>query len=271
MDLGITDRIAFVAGASSGLGYATAVALAREGCRVAICSRDRQRIESAAGQIAQDAGIDEDRVLPLVCDVTDEDSIKSALDETIDRFGRLNILITNAGGPPAGYIDDFSADDWRKALELNLISTINLCRHALPYLRMAAAEAQGMARILMITSVSARQPIPNLYLSNTARAGVQGFAKSLSEELGPLGITVNTIMPGYTKTERLGELSQAVHARTGQSIEEIEAGWAESNALKRLGEPEEFAATAAFLVSQPAAYITGIGMVVDGGRVKHIV
>lgn len=123
----------------------------------------------------------------------------------------------------------------------------------------------------MITSVSARQPIPNLYLSNTSRAGVQGFAKSLSEELGPLGITVNTIMPGYTKTDRLGELADAVHAQTGKPLEDIEAGWAEANALKRLGEPEEFAATAAFLVSQPAAYITGIGMVVDGGRVKHIV
>ena len=270
MDLGLTNRVAFVAGASSGLGFATAVTLIREGCLVAICSRDRGRIDDAARQIAQEAGEDASKILPIVCDVTDEDSIKNALHTTIDHFGRLNILITNAGGPPAGYVDDFSADDWRNALELNLMSTINLCRHGLPYLKMAAAEAEGMARILMITSVSARQPIPNLYLSNTARAGVQGFAKSLASELGPLGITVNTIMPGYTKTERLGELSAAVHARTGASIEEIEAGWAEANALKRLGEPEEFAAAAGFLVSEAAGYITGIGLVVDGGRVKHL-
>ena len=271
MDLGLTNRVAFIAGASSGLGYAVAEVLLNEGCKIAICSRDKGRIEEAAAHLADSTGKEMDEILPLVCDVTDEDSIKSGLNATVERFDGLNILITNSGGPPAGYVDDFSSDDWRNAFELNLMSTINLCRHSLLHLKMAAAEAGGLARILMITSVSARQPIPNLYLSNTARAGVQGFAKSLSEELGPLGVTVNTIMPGYTKTERLGELSAAVHARTGQTIEDIEAGWAESNALKRLGEPEEFAATAAFLVSRPAAYITGIGMVVDGGRVKHIV
>ncbi len=178
--------------------------------------------------------------------------------------------MTNAGGPPAGYIDNFSADQWRDALELNLISTINLCRHALPLLKKAAASPDPVARILMVTSVSARQPIPNLYLSNTSRAGVQGFAKSLSLELGPLGITVNTIMPGYTKTARLKDLSDAIQAQTGQTEAEIESSWAADNALKRLGEPEEFAAAAAFLVSKPAGYITGIGMVVDGGRVKNL-
>lgn len=271
MDLGLKDRVAFIAGASGGLGYATAYALIKEGCRVAICSRNEQRINDAAKALAAEAGVETDRLLPLVCDVTDEEQIGRVLTSTVNTFGRLNILITNAGGPPAGYVEDFTADQWRQAIELNLISTINLCRHGLPYLKAAAEGADALSRILMITSVSARQPIPNLYLSNTSRAGVQGFAKSLSEEMGPLGITVNTIMPGYTKTDRLGELADAVQAQTGKSLKEIEAGWAEANALKRLGEPEEFAATAAFLVSKPAAYITGIGMVVDGGRVKHLV
>ena len=270
MDLGLTDRIAFVAGASDGLGYATAAALLKEGCKVAICSRSKDRINDAATNLAKETGVDSDQILPLVCDVTNEDHIMRALYEVTERWSGLNILITNAGGPPAGFIDDFSSENWREAIELNLISTINLCRHALPLLKKAANEEDALSRILMVTSVSARQPIPNLYLSNTSRAGVQGFAKSLSLELGPLGITVNTIMPGYTKTARLTDLSKAIQKQTGKSESEIEAGWAEDNALKRLGEPEEFAATAAFLVSKPAAYITGVGMVVDGGRVKHL-
>ena len=270
MDLGIKDRVAFVAGASEGLGYAIASVLAQEGCKVAICSRDKDRITDAAHNIAADAQVPGDNVMPIVCDVTDEDQIMRALYEVTEAWGGLNILITNAGGPPPGLVDDFSSDDWRQALELNLISTINLCRHALPLLKKAAAEEDPISRILMITSVSARQPIPNLYLSNTSRAGVQGFAKSLSIELGPLGITVNTIMPGYTRTARLSDLSAELHEKTGKSVEEIEASWAEDNALKRIGTPSEFAAAAAFLVSKLAAYITGIGMVVDGGRVKNL-
>ena len=268
MDLGLKGKVAFVAGASSGLGYAAALALLQEGCSVAICSRNEDRIQAAAARLAEESN--SNNILPLVCNVKDEEAIQGAYQKVLEKWGKMNILITNAGGPPAGFIDDFNADQWRDALELNLISTINLARHALPAIK-AAAEDDGLARILMITSVSARQPIPNLYLSNTARAGVQGFAKSLSEELGPLGVTVNTIMPGFTKTERLSELSEAVQKRTGQSIEEIEASWADANALKRMGDPSEFAATVAFLVSKPAAYITGIGMVVDGGRVKHLV
>ena len=270
MDLGLTNRVALVAGASEGLGYATALALAKEGCRVAICSRSKERIEAAARQMIEEGRVAEEQVLPLVCDVTNEDAIMKVMFEVTEQWGGFNILITNAGGPPAGYIDNFSADQWREALELNLISTINLCRHGLPLLKKAAAAPDALSRVLMITSVSARQPIPNLYLSNTSRAGVQGFAKSLSLELGPLGITVNTIMPGYTKTARLNDLSTAIQEQTGKTAEEIERGWAEDNALKRLGEPAEFAAAATFLVSKPAGYITGVGLVVDGGRVKHL-
>lgn len=266
MDLGLDDRTAFIAGASSGLGYAVARQLMLEGCKVAICSRDEARIRAAAERLPYGTGA----TLPLVCDVTDEQQIEDALAETISKYGGLNILIANAGGPPSGFIEDFTADQWREALELNLISTINLCRHALPHLRKAAQEEDGLARILMITSVSAKQPIPNLYLSNTARAGVLGFAKSLSEELGPEGITVNSILPGYTLTERLGDLAQAQHRQTGKSIRAIEQEWGEANALKRLGTPEEFASAVAFLVSARASYITGVALAVDGGRVKGL-
>jgi 3-oxoacyl-[acyl-carrier protein] reductase len=268
MDLGLTDRVAFVAGASSGLGHAAAAELAHEGCRVALCSRSASRITDAADAIASEAGVDADRLLPLACDVTDEAQIEDAIADTVAHFGGLNVLLTNAGGPPSGSVDDFDADDWRDAVELNLMSTINLCRHALPHLREAADD--GLARILMVTSVSAKQPIPNLDLSNTARAGVQGFAKSLANDLGPAGITVNTLLPGYTRTERLKDLAETIQARTGQSYDEVEADWAEDNALKRIGTTEEFAAAVAFLASQRAAYITGVALPVDGGRIKHL-
>jgi 3-oxoacyl-[acyl-carrier protein] reductase len=270
MDLGLNDRVAFVAGASAGLGYACAHALLTEGCRVALCARDTARIQAAAEQLMAETSTGADRVLALTCDVTDEAQIVQALEQAAAHFGKLHILVTNAGGPPSGFIGDFTAEAWRAALDLNLMSTINLCRHALPYLR-AAAHADHHARILMITSISAKQPIPNLYLSNVARAGVQGFAKSLSLELGPEGITVNTVLPGYTRTERLSELSEATHRRTGKPVAEIEAGWAEDNALKRIGTPEEFAAAVTFLASARASYITGIGFPVDGGRSKHLI
>ncbi len=267
MDLGLESASAFVSGASSGLGRAIARELLREGCNVAICSRDQERIVEAAEALQSETGA---RVLPVVCDVTDEEQICTALKQTTVAFGSLNILVTNAGGPPPGKIDDFSADAWRDALELNLISTINLTRNALPYLRSAAAEPNGFGRILMISSLTAKQPVPSLYLSNVSRAGVQGFAKSLSEEIGTDGITVNTILPGYTRTDRLSHLSKAQSERTGKPVEDIEAEWAVHTALKRIGTEDEFAAAATFLLSRPASYITGVSLAVDGGAVKSL-
>ncbi len=270
MDLGIKGRAAFVAGASSGLGYAVARALAREGCRVAICSRSEERIVAAAGRLAQEAGVDQGSVLPLSCDVTSEHGVQEGIDRAAAHFRGLHILVTNAGGPPPGYIDDLSLETWRAGIELNLVSAIQLCRAALPHLRAAAASDDPHGSILMITSISAKRPIPSLYLSNATRAGVQGFAKTLSEELGPDGITVNTILPGYTRTERLKELSEHLALTSGRSAEEVEAGWAEGNALRRIADPEEFAAAAAFLVSKRATYVTGVGFPVDGGWSKHV-
>lgn len=267
MDLGLNGATALVTGASAGLGYAAAAALAAEGCHVAICSRNRERIDAAAASLSGTPG----RVVPLVCDVTDEDQIEATMRTVGDLFGgSLNILVTNARGPKSGLVGDFDASAWRDALDLNLISTINLCRHALPLVKDATAVDAGFARILMVTSVSAKQPIPALYLSNVSRAGVQGFAKSLAEELGPLGVTVNTVLPGYTTTERLSELADATEQRTGQSAESVYQSWADLTALKRLGKPEEFGAVVAFLASRKASYVTGQAVVVDGGRVKGL-
>jgi len=266
MDLGLANRTAFVAGASKGLGRAAARELAQEGCRVAICSRDEDRITSTAKDLQETTGTE---VLPLVCDVTDEAQVEAAIAETVDTFGDLHVLVTNAGGPPSGAATEVDPSDYRDAVELNLMSTISLCDAALPHLR-TAAEDDDHARIIMVTSVSAKQPIPTLALSNTARAGVQGYAKSLADDLGPTGITVNTVLPGYTRTERLEDLAEDIQERTGQSRAEIEAGWADDNALPRIGEPEEFAATVAFLASARARYVTGVAMPVDGGRSKHV-
>jgi 3-oxoacyl-[acyl-carrier protein] reductase len=266
VDLGLANRTAFIAGASSGLGFAVAKTLLEEGCQIAICSRDTHRIEEASASLSPLG-----EVHPFVCDVTDEQQIEQTMAAAAETFGgKINVLVTNAGGPPAGHIGDFDADDWRRGFELNLVSTINLCRHALPYVRAAASSPDHHGRIIMITSISAKQPIPNLYISNTSRAGVQGFCKSLSEELGPEMITVNTVLPGYTRTQRLGELASAGMAKSGKSVEETFAEWAEMTAMKRLATPDEFAASVAFLASRQAAYITGIALPVDGGRVKGL-
>ncbi len=266
MDLGLTNRTAFVAGASKGLGWATARELAQEGCRVAICSRDGDRIASAAEEIREETDAE---VLPLVCDVTSTDQVEAAIAQTVDTFGGLHVLVTNAGGPPSGGATEMDLQDYRDAVELNLMSTIALCDAALPHLRTAAAE-DDHARIIMVTSVSAKQPIPTLALSNTARAGVQGYAKSLAEDVGDTGMTVNTVLPGYTRTQRLEDLAEDIQVETGQSYDEIEAGWAHENALPRIGDPEEFAAAVAFLASKRAGYVTGTALSVDGGRSKHV-
>ena len=263
------DTRAFVAGASSGLGRAIARQLLMEGCRVAICSRPGPRLDDARRWLLDETGCKPENVIALACDVTREEDVVKALAEAADRLGGLDLLVTNAGGPRTGQIDDLTADDWRTGIELNLMSTINLSRAALPHLR-AARQAGRHASILMISSLSAKQPIMSLYLSNVARAGVQGFAKSLSEELGVVGITVNSILPGYTRTDRLSHLSESLHERTGRSIEDIEAGWAANSALKRIGTEEEFAAAATFLLSPRAGFITGQALVVDGGAVKSI-
>jgi 3-oxoacyl-[acyl-carrier protein] reductase len=262
VDLGLKGRTAIVAAASSGLGKATALELAAEGANVVINGRNPERLQQAADEIRSATGA---QVLPIAGDVTREDDVHRLIAEAKKELGRVDILVTNAGGPPAGFFDDFSAEHYRNAVELNLISTINLCREAVPQMR-----AQRWGRIVAITSIAAKQPVENLILSNTARAGVLGFIKSLSQQVAADGITVNTVCPGYHLTERLKSLGSLTAEREGIPVEEIYARWASSTSAKRVGQPAEFGAVVAFLCSDRASYVTGTAIQVDGGANKGI-
>lgn len=255
VDLGLTGRVALVAGASSGLGFAIASELAREGAHVSIASRSAERISAATAQIDA-AG--EGRVFGLAVDVRDEAAVGNWVDETASRLGGIDIVVANAGGPPAGTATEFDLDGYRDGLELNLLSSIGLVHAALPHVR---RSPQG--RILFVTSITVKQPAPGLALSNTSRAAVVGYAKSLLHELGDLGPTVNVLAPGLTRTARLEELAGG----------DTDAGLAAMSAdipLKRVGEPEEFAAAAVFLASRRASFITGVVLPVDGGAFRGL-
>jgi len=262
MDLLLKGRVAAVAAASKGLGKAVAQELAAEGALVAICSRDPERIHKAATAIAEATG---SQVLPIVADVTTKAGCEDFIARTVAHFGRLDILVTNAGGPPPGPADGFSDEQWQEALQLNLLSTVRLVTAALPHLR---KSDQG--RVIAMTSVSAKQPLDNLVLSNAARAGVLGYIKSLANELGHTGITFNALLPGWTRTERVEELLAARARQRGVSIEEAAADILATIPARRMGTVAEFAAAAAFLASGRASYINGVALQVDGGRVQSL-
>jgi 3-oxoacyl-[acyl-carrier protein] reductase len=262
MDLGLTGKVAIVAAASSGLGKATAMELAAEGARVAINARNEEQLQNTADEIQSATGAE---VLAIAGDVTNEDDVGRLVSETRSKFGSVDILVPNAGGPPAGFFDDFNAQHYREAVELNLISTINLCREAVSHMR-----ERGWGRIVAITSIAAKQPVENLILSNTARAGVLGFMKSLSQQIAADGITVNTVCPGYHLTERLKSLSSSIAKNEGVSVEDVYARWAASTPMKRIGDPREFAAVVAFLCSERASYLTGTVIQVDGGAYRAL-
>jgi 3-oxoacyl-[acyl-carrier protein] reductase len=262
MDLGLKDKTALVAAASRGLGRAAALALSGEGARVVVCSRTEKTIKKAAESIARETG---GEVLPVVCDVTNKSQIQTLVREVVDTFGGIDVLVTNAGGPPAGLATDFTVDDYRAGVELNLMSTIELCYQVLPVMK-----KNKWGRIIAVASIAARQPVDHLILSNTARAGVLGFLKTLSAQVAMDGITVNSICPGYTKTERIEELA-AMFAETGQgTVEEFYHKIEAEVPMKRMGTPAEFADAVAFLASERASYITGVALPVDGGYIKAL-
>jgi 3-oxoacyl-[acyl-carrier protein] reductase len=262
VNLGLENRVALVCGASRGLGRAVADELAAERASVAICARDPERLAAAAGEIEEATGV---AVLTVAADLAVEGEPARVVEACLERFGRLDVLVTNTGGPPAGTHDTLSAEDWEHATALLLTSTVELVRGALP-----AMKAQGWGRILAVTSVAAKQPVANLMLSNSLRAAVTGFASTLAREVAKDGITVNTILPGYTRTERVTELNRANAEREGVEPEVVQSRLEADIPMGRLAEPSEFAALAAFLASERAGYITGGAFAVDGGWLRGL-
>jgi 3-oxoacyl-[acyl-carrier protein] reductase len=257
MELNIEGKVAVVTAASRGLGRAVAEALAGEGANLAICSRDKTHIEEAADYIR---AVYEVEVLAEVCDVTDKQSIESFKNKVIARFNTCHILFTNAGGPPPGKAEDFTAEDFQHALDLNLLSTIKLVYAFLPFMK-----EQKWGRILADASISVKQPIPTLALSNVSRAGVVAFIKTLSREVAPLGITANVLAPGYIMTERVKYLLENQAQKEGISYETALEQLLNKIPTRTIGRPEDFGAMCTFLASEQAAYLTGETILMDGG------
>jgi 3-oxoacyl-[acyl-carrier protein] reductase len=260
MDLGLQDKAALVTGASKGLGYATARRLALEGADVAINSRSADKLVNAAQKIMAESGR---KVIPLTGDLGDPSIPAELIESAVKELGKLDILVTNAGGPPAGTFESFSEEDWALATDLSFLSHVRLIRSALPHLQKSEA-----ASVLTITSYSVKQPIPNLVLSNSIRSATIGLTKTLALELGRDGIRFNSILPGWTKTERVYELMEHRAKQSGATVEEEIAKQMANSPLGRMATPEEFANAAVFLVSTAASYITGVMLTVDGGMYK---
>jgi len=258
--LQLKGKRALVTGSSRGLGYATALTLAKEGCRLAVNSRDEAKISAAAQKIAVETGA---KVIGLAGDVTDPEAPERIIGEAVQALGGLDILVTNAGGPPAGTFESFDDAAWQKAIDLSLMSHVHLIKAALPHLRQSKA-----ASVLTVTSYSVKQPIQNLVLSNSIRAATVGLTKSLALELGRDGIRFNSILPAWTETERVAELMTFRAKQNGTTVEYEIDKQSKDSPLGRMGTPEEFANAAVFLVSPAASYITGVMLTVDGGMYK---
>lgn len=260
MDLGLKGLCALVAGSSRGLGYALARTLASEGCQVAINSRNEAKITAAASQLSAETG---SRVIGLVGDLANPQVPTRLVEQAALAFGGLDLLVTNSGGPPSGKFEALEDNAWQQAVELTLLSHVRLIRAALPLLRQSASPS-----VLTMTSYSVKQPIPNLVLSNSVRAATVGLTKSLAIELGADGIRFNSILPGWTDTERVQELMEYRAHANNTSVEDEIAKQAKDSPLGRMGSPQEFSNAAAFLLSPAASYITGVMLNVDGGMYK---
>lgn len=260
MDLGLTGKVAMVAAASKGLGFGVARAMAADGARLSICSRDKAQIEAAAQKLRDETGAE---VIAAACDVGKADDITAWTAATVSAYGRIDALLVNAGGPPATLFKDTTDAQWQAAFELTLLSTIRLIRAAIPHMT-------GGGAILTITSSSIREPIERLGLSTVMRSGVAGLVKTLADELAADGIRVNNLMPGRIDTDRVAQLDANTAAKTGKTLEQVRQESAARIPLKRLGTIDEFGAAGAFLLSPAAQYITGATLRVDGGQMRSI-
>jgi 3-oxoacyl-[acyl-carrier protein] reductase len=262
METGLKGRIAIVAASSQGIGRATAEAFAAEGCRVALCARNEQALKNVADNIRGRHGVD---VMTKALDVTDASGVRGFVNEVVQKFGGVDICVTNAGGPPAKGFLATTVEEWKRAFEVNFMSTVYFAHEVIPHM-----QKKKWGRIITLTSVSTKQPVGDLVYSNAVRAAVVGLVKSLSNEFGKDGILVNNVGPGFTATDRLKELAKSRSAASGKSEKEISDAWASDTALKRLGEPREVAEAIVWLASERASYITGQTVLVDGGAYKGL-
>lgn len=260
MDLKLKNKIALVTGSSKGLGYAAALLLAKEGCKVAINGRDENTIKKVAENLSKETNT---QVIGIAGDVSLPDVPEKIIQQTVQTFGGLDILITNTGGAAHGSIEELDEVKWQKGIDLYLMTHVRLIKSALPYLRKSDS-----ASVLTITSLSVKQPIPNLLISNSVRGATVGLTKSLALDLGKDNIRVNSILPGWTSTERVEELMKARARANNSTVNEEAKKQAEQSVFGRMANPEEFANAAVFLVSPVASYITGVMLSVDGGTYK---
>ncbi len=262
METGLRNRAVIVAASSQGMGRATAEAFAAEGARVAMCARNPKALEAAAQEIRTRHKAE---VFAQALDVTDGAAVHAFVEAVAAKFGTIDVCVTNAGGPPAKNFLSLTPEEWQKAVELNFLSVVSFARAVIPYM-----QKNRWGRIVTLTSVSVKQPIADLVLSNAVRASVVGLVKSLANEFGKDGILVNNVAPGYTATERLNELAGTRALAAGVSEKEIYERWAADVPLRRLGRPEEIADTIVWLASERASYITGQTILVDGGIYKGL-
>tara|TARA_X000000368_G_scaffold74586_1_gene54968 strand:+ start:343 stop:1134 length:792 start_codon:yes stop_codon:yes gene_type:complete len=262
MDLKLKGKVAMVAASSKGLGYGIAEALAQEGASLSIGSRTEKEIETVAEKLRRETGIS---VLANVLDSSNPQSIQKWTDATIKEFKGIDKLVINAGGPPAGKFEDFSDEDWQEAFELNLFSAIRMIRAALPSMR-----KRGGGSVLTVTSMSVKEPIDVLILSNVMRSGVTSLVKSLSAQLASDNIRLNNLMPGRINTDRIRSLDSMNSEKMGVSIEQIQEASYNNIPMGRYGTIEEFGRCGAFLLSDAASYITGSSLAVDGGALKTV-
>lgn len=263
MDLGLRGKVALVAASSSGLGRAVAAELAREGANLVMCARGEERLTAAARAIRDETGV---RVESVEADLSELTGVHRVIDTAMRAFGRVDVLVTNAGGPPAGPFESHSHETWQAAVRQNLDSVVELVRGTLP-----GMKERRWGRIINVTSIAVKQPVDGLILSNSVRAAVTGFARTLANEVAPFGITVNNVMPGYTRTQRVEDLAAKNAAMRDTSPAAELALFERQIPMGRLGEPAEFAAMVTFLASERASYTTGASIPVDGGWIRALV